>query len=76
MTVRELKKILEQYPDDMQVLTERYSDYVVIEPSEFSIIGGVPDASGWVMRSHPTMSDDHKRREKKYLLLEGNQGGC
>jgi hypothetical protein len=71
MTVAELKKMLERYPDDMQILNGRYSDYANVIESDWSIVKGV-DKDGWVMRSHRTMSDENKAEEKDYLYLEGN----
>lgn len=71
MNVGELKKILENYPDDMQIVNERYSDYQIVLPDEFYILDGV-DKNGWVMRAHPTMSEENKANCKKYLCLVGN----
>lgn len=71
MNVGELKKLLDQYPDDMEIVNGRYSDYQIISANEWSVIQGVAQ-SEWVMRSHPTMSKDNKKREKSYLYLEGN----
>lgn len=73
MNVGELKKMLEKYPDDMEILNERYSDYAMISEDEWSIVKGVETGKdSWVMRSHPTMSEENKRREKEYLSLVGN----
>jgi hypothetical protein len=71
MNVSELKKMLAQYPDDMEIVNGRCSDYELIKESEWSVIKGV-DKDGWVMRSHPTMSDENKAKEKAYLHLKGN----
>lgn len=71
MTVGELKVFLGTLPDDMEILNGRYSDYADISQSEWSVIDAVPQGS-YVMRSHPTMSDENKAKEKKYLYLEGN----
>jgi len=73
MNVGELKKMLEKYPDHMEILNERYSDYSTIKEHEWSVVKGVPqDGAHWVMRSHSTMSEENKRKEKEYLLLDGN----
>ena len=73
MNVGELKKMLEQYPDDMEILNTRASDYDVITEDEWSVIKAVPNGSGgWVMRSHETMSEENKAKEKEYLHLLGN----
>ena len=71
MNVGELNKMLEKYPDDMEVLNGRYSDYEIISEDEWSVVKGV-DKDGWVMRSHPTMTEENKALEKEYLYLEGN----
>ena len=82
MNVRDLKEFLNQYPDDMELLNERYSDYQIIEVDDFSVVHGVEvddfsvvhgvEKDGWVMKSHPTMSVENKMAEKSYLLLRGN----
>jgi hypothetical protein len=71
MTVGELKKMLEQYPDDMEIVNGRCSDYQLIKETEWSVIKGVKKEE-WVMRSHPTMSEENKRNEKEFLYLVGN----
>jgi len=72
MTVLELKKMLCEYPDDMIILNGRYSDYEIINRDEWSIVKAVDQGNSWVMRSHPTMSEENKLKEKEYLYLEGN----
>lgn len=71
MKVIDLKRMLDKYPDDMEILNGRYSDYALISEDEWSVVKGV-DKDGWVMRSHPTMSEENKAKEKEYLYLEGN----
>ena len=71
MNVGQLKKMLETYPNEMVVLNERFSDYAIVQPEDWSVVCGV-DNDGWVMRSHPTMSAENKAKEKSYLLLIGN----
>ena len=71
MNVKELKKMLERYPDDMEIVNERYSDYQVIQEGDWAVVKGV-DKDGWVMQSHPTMSEANKAAEKRYLALLGN----
>ena len=72
MNVGELKKMLKKYPNDMQIVNGRFSDYGIILEDEWSVIQGVENVSGWVMRSHPTMSEENKKKEKSYLYLQGN----
>lgn len=71
MNVGDLKLLLSKYPDDMEIVNGRCSDYEIIDASEWSVIQGV-DKDGWVMRSHPTMSAENKAAEKSYLYLRGN----
>ena len=71
MTVQELIEILKDFPQDMQILNKRCSDYELIDIKDFSVVMGVEN-DGWVMKSHPTMSEENKRHEKSYLLLDGN----
>jgi len=71
MTVLELKRMLGNYPDDMEVIVDRCSDYTSIEEGEWSVVKAVKINYGF-MRSHETMSDENKANEKEYLHLEGN----
>lgn len=66
MTVSELKEMLNKYPDDMEIVVDRWSDYVVVDDIE--VIKGVPNED-WVMRSHSTMSAENKAKEKEYLYI-------
>ena len=69
MNVGELKKILKHFPDEMEVVSDRYSDYMILDAAGVRTITGV-STNGWIMQSHPTMSEANKAREKTYLLLE------
>lgn len=71
MNVAELKKMLDKYPDDMEVLTSMYSDYVLVAEESFSVVKAV-NKDFYVMRSHSTMNEGNKTNEKEYLYLEGN----
>lgn len=71
MDVGELKVMLEQYPDDMEILIDRCSDYARIELDEWSVVKAVP-ADCYYMRTHPTMSKENKEKEQEYLHLIGN----
>lgn len=73
MTVGDLKKMLEKYPEEMEILNSRCSDYCIVDEDEWHVVEGVPIVGAcWIMRSHPTMSDEQKKMAKKYLFLEGN----
>lgn len=70
MTLGELKKLLAQYPDDVEVIFPKYSDYAHIEAAEVALIKAVPpDDDCWVMRSDPHMTEENKAKEKTYLTL-------
>jgi len=71
MNVGELKKLLERYPDDMEILNSRRSDYILVREEDWSVVKAVPKDFYW-MRSHPTMSDENMAKEKEYLHLVGN----
>lgn len=71
MNVGELKKLLEQYPDDMEILYCCYSDYALMDADEVATVQAVMK-DGWAMRSHRTMSVENKLQEKTYLLFPGN----
>lgn len=68
MNVRELREILDRYPAETCVIVNQCSDYAHVEAEGISIVPGVEQDWG-VMRSHPTMSDENKGKEKSYLLL-------
>lgn len=75
MNVGELKKALEKYPDDMEVIQCRYSDYSPLTEADFWTVWAVDQGSangGYIMRSHHTMSEENKMKEKEYLYFEGN----
>lgn len=71
MNVKELKAFLQLFPDDMEVVVEKHSDYNIILPTESGIVKGVFQTC-WVMQSNQTMSEENKQKEKAYLLLAGD----
>lgn len=71
MNVGELKKMLEKYPDDMEILNSRCSDYDLVKEEDWSVVKAVPKYFYW-MRPHPTMSAENTDKEKEYLHLAGN----
>lgn len=71
MNVKELRELLEKYPDDMEVLYQLYSDYENLKPDDISAMPSV-NMGGYWMRSHPTMSSENKANEKIYLVFPGN----
>lgn len=71
MNVGELRTFLESYPDDMPVIFKYCSDYEVLTPEGIEVVSAVPQ-SGYVMRSHPTMSENNKARTQQMLCFPGN----
>jgi len=71
MNVGELRKALEQYPDDLEILYEFCSDYERLEAGDLKTVEAV-DQNGYWMRAHSTMSADNQARKKTYLLFPGN----
>ena len=73
MNVKQLIEALSEYPDDMEVIQRRYSDYYLLDKKDFFTVWAVHQEScGYIMRSHNTMSDENKAKEKEYLYFEGN----
>lgn len=80
MTVKELVALLQTFPQDLEIIRTRYSDYGYMKPREISIIKAVhivgqPDHfhdEDWLMRFDKTMSAENKARAKDYLHFEGN----
>ena len=55
MNVGQLKKLIAELPDDLEIVNQRCSDYEIISLDDWSIVRGV-EKGGWVMQSHPTMT--------------------
>lgn len=72
MNVGELKKLLETFPDEMQVIHTYCSDYRLLEADDFSVRDAVNTGGGWLMRAHKTMSVENKAKCQKYLHIKGN----
>ena len=72
LTVEKLKKLLSDYPDDMEIIYDRCSDYEDMDECSIFVVKAVRNDSGWLMRSHPTMSAENKASEKEYLHFPGN----
>lgn len=66
MNVRELKGYLSQYPENMEVIHDKFSDYEPIDLEDC-----VPQSGGWIMRSHKSMTEENKRKERMYLVIGG-----
>jgi hypothetical protein len=71
MNVRELKELLAQYPEDLEVLYCLCSDYTRMEPTDIGVVKAV-DQGGYHMRPHYSMSAENKAKLADYLLFPGN----
>ena len=71
MIVKELIELLKQYPEDLEVIQTMFSDYVKFKEDSFGTVNAV-DKGGYIMRSHPSMSDANKLIAKEYLHIKGN----
>lgn len=68
MNVKKLKELLNKYPDDMELVVNVHSDYQFLDDDCLTVTHLV-DQGFYLMRSHPTMSDENKAKEKQYLYL-------
>ena len=71
LTVKQLRETLEKLPDELEVVYPMHSDYRHLELDCLVVMKGVDQAGDWVMRSHSSMSDDNKSREKTFLAIGG-----
>ncbi len=71
ITVKDLIEHLKTLPQDLGVIYKACSDYNELELKDITIVNAV-DQDFYYMRSHPTMSQANKDKEKKYLLFPGN----
>lgn len=71
MNKLELVEFLKDYPDDMPVIFQQYSDYSHMEADMIGVVTAV-DKGGYIMRFHKTMSEENKRGAKVYLCFPGN----
>lgn len=68
MNVKDLKDHLQQYPDEMEIITRIYSDYQILSVEGVDMIKAV-DKGYYVMQTHETMSEDNKLKEKQYIVI-------
>ncbi len=66
MNVGQLKKMLDEYPDDMEVITDLYSDFDFV--NKVITEKAVPKGQ-YIMRSHETMNKKYKAVEKTFLFI-------
>lgn len=69
MNVKELKALLETFPEDLEVLKGLHSDYVALRCAHVTVDKAVKQGD-WYMCSHATMSEENKRKEREYLIFE------
>jgi hypothetical protein len=66
MKVAELKKILDSFPEDMDVCVDMHSDFVPVDSCN---VIKVVDNTSWYMRTHHSMSEANKARERDVLWI-------
>jgi len=71
MNRKELQEFLNKFPEDMEIILEAYSDYALIKEDDF-VISKAVDQNFYVMKVHPTMSEENKLKIKPYLIIESN----
>lgn len=74
MTIKELIEELRRYPEDLQVLYRRYSDYMYMERDDITIGPAVVlrPSDGWLTRVHPSMTPKELATKRDYLIFPGN----
>lgn len=71
MNVGQLKEFLSGLDENMEILFHEYSDYSILKVDDLKVIKAVPK-NFYVMRSHPTMSEENKVKEQEFLIFPGN----
>lgn len=66
MKVSELIAKLQQFDPELEVISDVYSDYSQLE--EVYQLTAV-DKGNYIMRPHPTMSEQHKQQQKQYVYV-------
>ncbi len=67
MTVKELKKLLSDYPDDMKVAYCQFSEFVLLERKDIEVIKACePRENGWVQGRRPD------KKCEDYIILPVN----
>lgn len=69
MLVKELIKKLENFNGDLEIITERFSDYTK-HIAELYIMEGV-DKGGWVQRPYPYADGSDQRKIRDFVVIEG-----
>jgi hypothetical protein len=74
MNVKELREYLAQFPDEMEVIIRRYSDYDLLDSNDgISVEKGVRiGETPWITRWHPSMDEVRQAMARDYLLIHGN----
>lgn len=74
MNVKELREYLTKFPDDMEVVIKRKSDYETLNPELHLTKEKAVQfhQTPWITRFHETMDDAKKAMARDYLLIDGN----
>jgi hypothetical protein len=70
VTIKEFKKILDEYPEHLEILQDRHSDYALIIKEDLNIVRAVPVKScKWTYKGQHylmAMTEDDYRLNKYY----------
>ena len=68
MNVKKLKELLSQYPEDIELVIFVHSDYQFLDDECLSTVNLV-DKVFYLIRAHPSMSEENVKKEKQYLKI-------
>lgn len=71
MTVAALRRFLQKFPPETEILVRRYSDWQTMEASDWDESRGIPQG-GWIMSTHESMTPEQRATAKRYVTCEGN----
>lgn len=77
MTIKELKEYLNKFPDNMEIIEKRYSDYDSMELNSWSTVWAVSKVKRenqygnkeWITKYHDSIP---KENATQYILYLGN----
>jgi hypothetical protein len=73
MTVKDLIAKLQTFPENLEVLEQRYSDFQYMDPGSWQTVEAMPYPSGgWVQRAQYSMTEELKAKCKTYVVFWGN----
>lgn len=74
MKVKDLIAKLQTFDPELEVICQRYSDYVLVEdddPFLLQQVKAVPQG-GYIMRNHTTLPEEERLKLRDYVCFSGN----